>query len=403
MLMSSFDVAVAGAGPAGLSLAAACAEVGMRVACVAPSPLAPWERSFAVWSAEVLSMGAAAVVEAEWPRPTVWLDDATRLDLGHSYARLDVPAMQRMLLEGCERAGVTLLSGAVAAVDHDPGGTAVHLASGAALRARVFVDATGPDSRLVARAGGGEVAFQTAYGELLDVGGASLDMALMDLRGDEGAPPSFLYALPLGGGLFFAEETVLASRPPVPPSALAARLHARLDRAGVSRRRVLARERCVIPLGVPLPRRAQRVVPFGAAASMVHPATGYQVARALALAPALARTLAASPAPEDAASAAHELLWPAQRRRAWALYAFGMEAICGFDLPRLRAFLRAFFALPDAAWLGFLRGTLTPAAIAGAMVRVLVRADPAVRADLLRLVARRHPTLTRSWLQEEPA
>jgi len=84
-------------------------------------------------------------------------------------------------------------------------------------------------------------------------------------------------------------------------------------------------------------------------------------------------------------------VWPASDRMAQALYTFGMEAICGFDLDGLRGFLRAFFCLPPDRWWGFLRATESPLAIATSMARVLAHANPRLRADLLRLLVTRPP------------
>lgn len=391
-----------GAGPAGLSLASACAGVGMSVACVAPAPTAPWERSFAVWGREVEEMGCADVVEAEWAQPGVWLGEDAHRPLPFSYARLNVASWQQKLLEGCAAGSVALRTGSVMALAHDARATTATLASGETIRASVVVDATGPSSAFVERLRAKHhPAFQTAYGELCEVHGA-VEMTLMDYRGeDDGAPPSFLYALPLPDGRVFLEETVLAARPPVPMSRLASRLTRRLERMGLRRKRVFDREHCVIPMGIALPAPGQRVVPFGAAASAVHPATGYQIARTTLLAPAVAAALAQAFSPKDAARRAYDVLWPRSRRAAWALYTFGMEAICGFDLPGLQSFLRAFFALPDASWLGFLRGTSSPTAIAVAMARVLATADPAVRSAILRLLLRQPRALPRPKMLEE--
>lgn len=397
------DVLVMGAGPAALAAAGACAALGQRVTLTAPAPTARWQRTFAVWACELAEMGCIDVVETTWSRPLVWLDDESPLALGAGYGRLDVERWQDKLLGACDRGQVRLVPGSVVHVEHDARGSVAHLASGERVRATTVIDATGPASRFVKRATGNAPAFQVAYGELCELDGP-IEMTLMDYRGeDDGGPPSFLYALPLPDGRTFVEETVLAARPAAPFELLQARLTARLDRMGVTRRRVHDRERCFIPMGLPLPLASSRVIPFGAAASAVHPATGYQVARTTALAPRLARAIAGAGDPILAARRAREVVWPFSRRSSWGLYTFGMEAICSFDLRRLRAFLRAFFALPESQWLGFLRGASSPLAIAVAMTRVLVAAEPAVRDAILRLLPAQHHTLTRPLMIEEGA
>ena len=47
-------------------------------------------------------------------------------------------------------------------------------------------------------------------------------------------------------------------------------------------------EYCLIPMGGVLPRRDQRVIGIGGTAGMVHPSTGYMVARMLGAVPQLA-------------------------------------------------------------------------------------------------------------------
>ena len=107
------------------------------------------------------------------------------------------------------------------------------------------------------------------------------------------------------------------------PPQLRKRAHRRLKHLGVEVRRgsLLEEERCNISMGGPLPDPTQRIVAFGAAASMVHPSTGYQLCRMLAAAPALAAALGSRlrggrgySSPAAIASAAYDAMWPEQRR-----------------------------------------------------------------------------------------
>ena len=53
-------------------------------------------------------------------------------------------------------------------------------------------------------------------------------------------------------------------------------------------RKVVEEEYCLIPMGGGLPKRDQRVVGVGGTAGLVHPSTGYMVARTLGAVPQLA-------------------------------------------------------------------------------------------------------------------
>ena len=92
-----------------------------------------------------------------------------------------------------------------------------------------------------------------------------------------------------GGGprRVFFEETSLVARPAVTLAECERRLKLRLAHLGIDVVEVCADEPpelCYIPMGGPRPDPRQRVVAFGAAAALVHPATGYQLCRALAAA-----------------------------------------------------------------------------------------------------------------------
>ena len=112
---------------------------------------------------------------------------------------------------------------------------------------------------------------------------------LMDYRCDHlseeqrSEPPTFLYAMDLGDGVFFVEETSLALAPGVPYDVLKQRLQQRLDLRGVEITEVIHEEFCLFPMNLPLPDRNQPVLAFGGAASMVHPASGYMVGSLLRL------------------------------------------------------------------------------------------------------------------------
>lgn len=382
------DLVVVGAGPAALALAWRAADQGMTVVAVAPDPGQPWTSQFGSWAADVAANEARAAIEAVYHAPRVELG-RRRLSLDCAYVRLSTPRLQDALRGRCEEAGVLWARGAVAGVDHDARGATVRLVDGRHLRCRVVVDASGAASRLVARADQRAPAFQAAYGILAEVDGhpyASGEMALMDFRGAATPDPSFLYALPLAPDRVFLEETSLVRRPAMSLPALETRLDERLAGLSIRVRRVIATEHCLIPMGTALPLRNQPTIAFGAAAGLIHPASGYSLGRALRFAPAVAEAIAGGldHDPREAARQAYHALWPDAALRAWELYTFGMEVLAVLDRDEVARFLEAFFALPSATWHGYLRGTLTPLEIVRAMAGVFTRADLSQKARLLR-------------------
>lgn len=368
LAMPTPDVLVLGAGPAGLALAAACARAGLSVAVMAPEPEAPWAPNYGAWAAE-LPPEWPTWAEATFSEAVVHVDDARRHVLRGPYVRVDGRKLQASLL---------------ASVPDLRRGTAED-----APAAGLIVDATGAESPRVPRRAAADPGWQVAWGEVLEVDGAPNEMLLMDWRDPAphaGEPPSFLYAMPLPDGRWFAEETVLVSRPELPLDALRLRLGLRLDRMGV---RVRARheiERCRIPMGMPLPTGA--VPAFGAAAGFIHPATGYSLATSLRLADPAARAIAAAlggaPGANTAAIAAlHEACWPADRARAWAFYRFGMEALLRMDLGSVREFFDTFFRHSPEVWRAWLGGDLPPVGIASAMLAHFGRVGWKVRGQLV--------------------
>jgi len=291
---------------------------------------------------------------------------------------------------------VRRIDGEAAGIEIGRAGTGVRLRGGGTVEARVVVDATGHRPALLERPGRPAQGYQTAVGWTVEADAhpfAADEAVLMDWRddhlppGERGGVPTFLYAFPLRDGSLFVEETALVARPALSAELLEARLGRRLAAMGVAVRRIVERERVWIPMGGALPRRHARVVGFGAAGGFVHAATGYSLARSLADAPVLAaaveRALSAPGAtPESATAAAWEAVWPADRRRRFALFRFGMEQLLRMDGAATREFFDAFFALPDADWRGYLGDRLTAREVSGVMARLFARAPGGTRRRL---------------------
>jgi lycopene beta-cyclase len=204
-------------------------------------------------------------------------------------------------------------------------------------------------------------------------------------------PPSFLYLLPLSRQRVFLEETSLAHRPGVAPALLRTRLQARLRALRLENASVVSEEHCAIPMGLGLPTPGQRLVPFGAAAAMVHPASGYSIAHVLRkaepVADAIVRGLAGGSA-TDAASSANQVVWPRPQRTVWELYAFGLETLVDMSTEETARFFDAFFSMPISAWSGFLGGTLGPSELGAVMTRLFRSLPAPLRWHLVRTSVR---------------
>jgi lycopene beta-cyclase len=349
----AFDVAVVGGGPAGRVLAGACTGRGLCTALVDVTPDRPWRITYGAFTADLPADLPETAVAARARGRAVALRER---DLGWEYTVLDVPGLRAHLDAGL--AGVTVVAGR--AVHRSADGVA--LADGTTLRARVVVDAGGYRQPLRGRtADARPAAEQTAYGVVVDEATAAPVVApgealFMDWSPPYGtgsrAPrdgwPTFLYAVPLGGGRVLLEETSLARRPGLPTAQLEDRLCARLARHGVTPPPTAGVERVHFPVDTAR-HRTPGVLGFGAAAPLMHPATGFSVATTLRLAPAVADALAAHlpGEPRAALAAARAVVWPPAARAVHLLRRRGLEALLRMPPDEVPAFFEVFFGLPE--------------------------------------------------------
>ncbi len=378
--MLKADVAVVGAGPAGAALVGELARAGVDVVWIAPDINDAWHPTYGTW-VEDLPEHLRGVFSDAWHQPRVGFFGELKA-LERSYARIDNTRLKQELLVGTER--VRKIENQWVPGDVD---------------ARLTIDATG-FSRVLSGGRSENPAFQTAWGILADVRGEPLDgadMALMDFRDvaslpDWAGPATFLYAMRLGDGRWFLEETVLAARPAVAIGDLKTRLEARLAERGVEIVKVYETERCVIPMGEAIPKTTPGTFSFGAAASYVHPATGYSIARTLRAAPDVARGIVEvlGGAPEK--NAWHHV-WPAPQLDARRFYNFGLEALLGMDADTTRRFFDSFFNLPKDQWTAYLADTCGPAEVASTMLKLYVQVSPALKWELTRAAFQHLPLL----------
>jgi lycopene beta-cyclase len=368
--MSSTDIAVLGAGPAAWALAGRLCARGFAVSVVAPNADAPWPQRFGVWADE-----ATVPVERAF--------DSVRVDLGagpfavdRRYVIVDRAALREQLVAAA--AGAEVVRSAAVSVRHGSEGSTVQTTDGRELHARVVVDCTGSGTPFVARSGPATT-FQTALGWVARTD-APIPATWMDFSHSFGAdaPATFLYAFPRGPGEVFVEETSLVRRGGATWAELESRLRERLAARGVVVTGVLEVERCTIATDLPLPDLDQPLLAFGAAASMVHPATGFQLARSLRLADPVADALrsAWSRGPRAAVRDAWRAVWPADAVRRHHLYTFGGRAVAGLGEDETRAFLSRFFSLGPTVWADWLGDRMTTPELAWAMTRFFVGLRP---------------------------
>ncbi|BBX19574.1 lycopene cyclase [Mycolicibacterium duvalii] len=377
------DVVVVGAGPAGLALAGACARRGLVTGLLDPAPERPWTATYGTWSRELPADLPASVIAA---RAAGRVIARTEHHLGWEYAVLDVPALQAHLTD--RLAGVRRYTGR-AVGSPQPG--VVALADGTTLRARVVVDAGGRWRPLDRTASRGRPAEQTAYGLILDSAAAAPwtrpgDALFMDWRADHGETgwPTFLYAVPLGGDQVLVEETSLARRPGLPLSTLRRRLHARLARHGIAAPKDARSEK--VSFRVDHPRhRGPGVLGFGAAAPLMHPATGFSVAASLTLAPRVAGALAdrLPQGPDQALAAAQAVLWPPAAQVVHRFRRIGLEALLRMPPEEIPDFFEQFFTLPDSHRWAYLTGRDDLRGHVAALGRLFRMASPRLRRRLV--------------------
>ena len=273
-MITRFDVAVVGLGPAGRALAYRLSLSGLTVLGVDPHPHRTWPQTLGGWSRQIPGWVPAEVISLTLHEPH--LRAAGDHIMHDEYAILNNTILQRSM----PLTGVTLEEQVL-----DDDGVA-NLRS----RARIVVDARG------ARPAGhcGDVPHQTAHGILVptELAATVLDGAnavLMDWRPFDGAeqwgatPPTFLYVIPLPDGRVLLEETCLAGHPSPGQQELRRRLLIRL--AGVGLRGEDLADLEVERVSIPLVRRGPRVPGvwrFGAAGAQNNPFSGYTFFASLA-------------------------------------------------------------------------------------------------------------------------
>ncbi|KAJ4868087.1 hypothetical protein Rs2_50367 [Raphanus sativus] len=378
----ALDLVVIGCGPAGLALAAESAKLGLKVGLIGPD--LPFTNNYGVWEDEFNDLGLQKCIEHVWRDTIVYLDDNNPITIGRAYGRVSRRLLHEELLRRCAESGVSYLSSKVESITEAPDGLRlVSCERNTVVPCRLATVASGAASGklLQYELGGPRVCVQTAYGVEVEVENSPYDpeqMVFMDYRDYtnqkarslEAEYPTFLYAMPMTKTRVFFEETCLASKDVMPFDLLKKKLMLRLDTLGIRILKTYEEEWSYIPVGGSLPNTEQKNLAFGAAASMVHPATGYSVVRSLSEAPTYASVIADILKHESTTSLtkhinsnisrqAWDTLWPQERKRQRAFFLFGLALIVQLDIGGIRSFFHTFFRLPKWMWQGFLGSTLT--------------------------------------------
>lgn len=387
------DVLVAGAGPAGLAVAAELAVRGLSVVVVDPHPDRAWTATHCGWEDELArSPGFDPVRSVRVRHRAVVVDVRGRQRaLDRVYVQLDAAGARAALHRRASSGSGTLhqLTGRLGDPHADADHVTAVLTRGPdtrTVRARVVLDATGAGGVLTGdrRPAADATIWQWAVGTVarfteppVDAGGA----VFMDWRQHRGGvddprvPGSFGYVLDRGDGTHLVEETVLAGpRVKGVMRVLRSRLAARLAASDWRTDEVCGEELVAIPLDVGPRRSRGGVVPVGVAGGLVHPATGYSVTAALRTAPAVADAVAAAMtaglAPEAVAAAGSAALWPRTAVLGQSVLARGMRTTLGQDPAATAAFFATFFELPTRTWAGYLAQPVDTAGVLAAMSRL---------------------------------
>ncbi|GMN55492.1 hypothetical protein TIFTF001_024611 [Ficus carica] len=372
------DLAVVGGGPAGLAVAQQVSEAGLSVCSIDPSPKLIWPNNYGVWVDEFEAMDLLDCLDTTWSGAVVFVDAKSKKDLGRPYGRVNRKQLKSKMMQKCIANGVKFHQAKVIKVIHEEAKSLLICNDGVTIQATVVLDATGFSRCLVQYDKPYNPGYQVAYGILAEVDEHPFDvdkMVFMDWRDSHlnnnkelkernSRIPTFLYAMPFSSNRIFLEETSLVARPGLAMKDIQERMVARLRYLGINVKSIEEDEHCVIPMGGPLPVLPQRVVGIGGTAGMVHPSTGYMVARTLAAAPIVANSIVQYLGSNGSLSG-HELssevwkdLWPIQRRRQREFFCFGMDILLKLDLPGTRRFFDAFFDLEPHYWHGFLSSRL---------------------------------------------
>tara|TARA_Y100001968_G_scaffold217938_1_gene200584 strand:+ start:64101 stop:65378 length:1278 start_codon:yes stop_codon:yes gene_type:complete len=407
------DALVLGSGPGALSIAAALSNENLNVEVLsANDPKAPWPYTYGIWGEEVDQLGIENLLEHRWSNTVSFfgsgsnkIDHIGNFPTRHSrdYGLFDKNKLQQYWLNQCNKGSVKWHRGEASNLETNNSINKVTTNTGKIFCSRLVVDATGYKPVFLKSPNQGPIAVQTCYGIVGEFSSPPIEenqFVLMDFRSnhlndqEKSEPPTFLYAMDVGNGRFFLEETSLGLFPPLELDTLKSRLYKRLENRGINVSKLEHEELGLyLPMNIPIPSLTQPILGFGGAAGMVHPASGYLVGSLLRRAPKVAKAVALamkneSASPSEIAQKGWDSLWTKELIRKKALYTFGLEKLMRFDDSQLRDFFIQFFKLPNVQWYGFLTNTLSLGELVKSMWSMYINAPWNVKWGLLGMQGR---------------
>lgn len=388
------DVLVIGAGPAGWAITAAMVQRGLSVRIIAPQPTNPFMHGYGLWTDEIDHLALDWPFEKVWPSVRIHVSETQVHRLNRRYGRICNHSLLQMLMtraSGCE-----VSSGQVLRVTQEKDRFLTETDRGEIYESKLVIDSTGHKGAFIKNRTGNSPGWQVALGWKLEAPGHPWndnEAVLMDYRLPDDSEsarewPSFLYVLPHSPSVVFVEETSLIRRPAVSINELKMRLKKRLHRLGVRVRRVLSEERCYIPMGGSEAPFSQSIIAFGGAARMVHPGTGYMLAKTLQKAPqvseAIVEALSTSSNLETQTKKIWSAVWSDTERATHNLHRFGSELLMTMDTPRTQEFFAAFFSLPEASLASYLSSGATPWRTSQTMLEIFSRVGWSLRWQIIR-------------------
>ena len=414
------DVLVLGAGPAGMAIASALGKENLKVDVLSPKgPEEPWPNTYGIWGTEVDQLGLENLLEFRWKNTVSFFGNGSSEEHHHEnkptkhlldYGLFDKKKLHSYWLNECNDSFINWHEGWANEIKFEKYKSTVTTKEGKVYSARLVIDATGYDPVFLKLRSSEPVAVQTCYGIVGSFSKPPLEkdqFVLMDYRSDHltesqrKEPPTFLYAMDMGNGKYFLEETQLGLVKPFTMDELKERLEKRLAHRDIE---ITSKQHeelgLFLPMNMPIPDFRQPILGYGGAASMVHPASGYLLGNVLRRAPLVAKAISKAMTDHKLptmliAKKGWESLWSKELIRKKSLYQFGLEKLMRFDEKLLREFFECFFKLPKSQWYGFLTDTLSLKEIVNAMWVMFLRAPWSVKKGLMIMRGREFRMLMR--------